>query len=37
MGKLIVEGWLYRLGWIATAAMAFSIVGMAVSITMGQS
>jgi NRAMP (natural resistance-associated macrophage protein)-like metal ion transporter len=31
MGKLIVEGWLYWVGWIATAAMALSIVGMAVS------
>jgi Mn2+/Fe2+ NRAMP family transporter len=32
MGKLIVEGWLYWLGWIATAAMALSIVGMAFSL-----
>ena len=30
MGKLQVEGWLYWLGWIATAAMALSIVGMAI-------
>src|SRR4029078_2436150 len=28
MGKLIVEGWLYWLGWLATVAMALSIVGM---------
>jgi Mn2+/Fe2+ NRAMP family transporter len=32
MGKLIVEGWLYWIGWIATATMALSIVGMAISI-----
>ena len=32
MGKLIVEGWLYWVGWIATAAMALSIVGMAISL-----
>jgi len=31
MGKLVVEGWLYWLGWIATAVMALSIIGMAVS------
>ena len=35
MGKLIVEGWLYWIGWIATTAMALSIVGMAVSIAIG--
>ena len=35
MGILIVEGWLYWLGWIATAVMTLSIVGMGVSI--GQS
>ena len=28
MGELTIEGWLYWLGWLATAAMAFSIVGM---------
>ena len=32
MGKLIVDGWLYWVGWIATAAMALSIVGMAISL-----
>ena len=37
MGKLIVEGWLYWIGWIATAAMALSIVGMAISVATGQS
>ncbi len=31
-----VEGWLYCLGWLATAAMALSIVGMAFSIGFGQ-
>jgi NRAMP (natural resistance-associated macrophage protein)-like metal ion transporter len=35
MGKLIVEGWLYWIGWIATATMALSIVGMGVSIAIG--
>jgi NRAMP (natural resistance-associated macrophage protein)-like metal ion transporter len=32
MGKLIVGGWLYWIGWIATAAMALSVVGMGISI-----
>ena len=32
MGKLVVGGPLYALGWVATAAMAFCIVGMAVSL-----
>ena len=32
MGNLIVTGPVYCLGWIATAAMGFCIVGMAVSI-----
>ena len=31
MGTLVVEGWLHRLGWASTAAMAFCIVGMAIS------
>jgi NRAMP (natural resistance-associated macrophage protein)-like metal ion transporter len=35
MGKLIVEGWLYWVGWIATAAMALSIIGMAISVASG--
>ncbi|MHC2283014.1 hypothetical protein ACVME8_009657 [Bradyrhizobium diazoefficiens] len=34
MGKLVVEGRLYRLGWASTAAMALCIVGMAVSMLM---
>jgi len=34
MGKLVVEGWLYWLGWASTAAMALCIVGMAVSMLM---
>jgi hypothetical protein len=29
MGKLTIEGWLYWLGWIATAVMALSLIGMA--------
>src|SRR4029079_13527466 len=36
MGKLIVKGWLYWIGWIATAAMALSVVGMGISIATGQ-
>ena len=35
MGKLIVKGWLYWVGWIATAAMALSIIGMAISVASG--
>jgi hypothetical protein len=27
-----VEGWLYWIGWIATAAMALSIIGMGISL-----
>jgi Mn2+/Fe2+ NRAMP family transporter len=30
MGKLVVKGWLYWLGWASTAAMAFCIVAMGV-------
>jgi Mn2+/Fe2+ NRAMP family transporter len=37
MGELQVEGWLYRLGWLATTAMALSIIGMAFSMAFGQS
>jgi Mn2+/Fe2+ NRAMP family transporter len=33
MGELQVEGWLYWLGWLATGAMALSIVGMAFGLT----
>ena len=32
MGKLVVKGWLYWLGWASTVAMAFCIIGMAVGI-----
>jgi NRAMP (natural resistance-associated macrophage protein)-like metal ion transporter len=35
MGKLIVGGWLYWLGWMATGAMAISIIGMGLSIAVG--
>jgi len=35
MGELQVEGWLYWLGWLATAAMLLSIAGMAVSMIYG--
>jgi Mn2+/Fe2+ NRAMP family transporter len=35
MGELQVEGWLYWLGWLATAAMALSIAGLAVSMIYG--
>jgi NRAMP (natural resistance-associated macrophage protein)-like metal ion transporter len=35
MGKLVVEGWLYWLGWASTAVMTLCIVGMAVSIMIG--
>jgi Mn2+/Fe2+ NRAMP family transporter len=35
MGRLIVEGWLYWLGWVATAAMALSIIGMGVIMATG--
>jgi NRAMP (natural resistance-associated macrophage protein)-like metal ion transporter len=31
MGDLVIEGWLYWLGWTSTAAMAFCVVGMALS------
>jgi hypothetical protein len=34
MGTLVVEGWLYWLGWASTAAISFCIVGMAVSMLM---
>ena len=32
MGDLRVEGWLYWLGWLATAAMTLSVMGMVLSI-----
>ena len=31
MGDLVIEGWLYWLGWASTAAMAFCVMGMALS------
>ena len=34
MGELVIEGWLYWLGWLSTSAMALCIVGMAVSFGM---
>lgn len=33
MGSIRIEGWLYWLGWLATAVMALSIAGMAFSVT----
>jgi NRAMP (natural resistance-associated macrophage protein)-like metal ion transporter len=30
MGKLVVKGWLYWLGWASTAAMAFCIIAMGI-------
>jgi Mn2+/Fe2+ NRAMP family transporter len=36
MGNLTVEGWLYWLGWLATAMMALSIAGMAFSVAPGR-
>jgi Mn2+/Fe2+ NRAMP family transporter len=35
MGELKIQGWLYWLGWLATATMALSIVGMAFSLVSG--
>jgi len=35
MGKLVVTGPLYWLGWLATAAMAMCIVGMIATMFMG--
>jgi Mn2+/Fe2+ NRAMP family transporter len=32
MGDLVVRGWLYILGWAATVAMAFCIIGMVVTL-----
>lgn len=32
MGNLRIEGWLYWLGWLATAIMALSIAGMVFSV-----
>jgi hypothetical protein len=29
MGDFVVRGWLYGLGWFATAAMGLCIIGMA--------
>ena len=36
MGELVVGGWLYVLGWIATGAMAFCILGMIASFFTGE-
>jgi NRAMP (natural resistance-associated macrophage protein)-like metal ion transporter len=35
MGPLAVKGWLYWLGWASTIAMAFCIIGMAISFVKG--
>jgi NRAMP (natural resistance-associated macrophage protein)-like metal ion transporter len=35
MGKFVVSGWLYWLGWASTVAMGFCIVGMAVGLITG--
>ncbi|MFY9837286.1 MAG: divalent metal cation transporter [Xanthobacteraceae bacterium] len=35
MGSIRIEGWLYWLGWLATAVMALSIAGMAFSVAPG--
>lgn len=34
MGELVVGGWLWLLGWLATIAMAFCVVGMIASVFM---
>jgi NRAMP (natural resistance-associated macrophage protein)-like metal ion transporter len=36
MGKLVVKGWLYWLGWASTAVMALCIIGMAAGMMIGQ-
>jgi Mn2+/Fe2+ NRAMP family transporter len=36
MGNLEVKGWLYWLGWLATAVMALSIAGIALTVTPGR-
>ena len=35
MGNLKVEGWVYWLGWLATAVMTLSVAGLAFSVTLG--
>jgi Mn2+/Fe2+ NRAMP family transporter len=35
MGKLIIAGWLYWVGWVATLAMTLSIIGMVISVGAG--
>ena len=37
MGKFVVRGSLYWLGWLSTAAMALCVVGMSLSVIMGMS
>ncbi|MGY4423249.1 Mn2+/Fe2+ NRAMP family transporter [Bradyrhizobium sp. JR6.1] len=32
MGRFVVGGWLYRLGWLSTGAMALSVIAMAVGV-----
>ncbi|MGH7225623.1 MAG: divalent metal cation transporter, partial [Gemmataceae bacterium] len=35
MGRLVVKGRLYWLGWVSTAAMALCVIGMAATLFMG--
>jgi len=37
MGQFVVGGWLYWLGWMATAAMALCVFGMGASLIVGRS
>lgn len=35
MGRFVVSGWLYWLGWASTVAMAFCVVGMGIGLVSG--
>ena len=35
MGRFVVGGWLYWLGWISTGAMALCVMGMTASLILG--
>jgi len=35
MGNFTVRGWLHWLGWASTAAMAFCIIGMGITLLEG--
>ena len=37
MGRFVVGGWLYWLGWLSTGAMALCVVGMTASLVIGSS